>query len=94
VFPAAGNDLFFPSLLQEGLQPHMPREVWVALTEQPNIILDISDTWPIKLRALKEHKSQIGDPAEFEERMRKRRTTNSTDENPRFEEKFRRIVYS
>jgi LmbE family N-acetylglucosaminyl deacetylase len=94
VFPAAGNDLFFPSLLREGLQPHMPREVWVALTEQPNIILDISDTWPIKLRALKEHKSQIGDPAEFEERMRKRRTANSTDENPRFEEKFRRIVYS
>jgi LmbE family N-acetylglucosaminyl deacetylase len=94
VFPAAGNDLFYPTLLQEGLQPHMPREVWVSLTEQPNLVLDVTDTWHIKLSALKEHKSQIGNPAKFEERMRKRHTSDSTDENPRFEEKFRRIVYS
>jgi LmbE family N-acetylglucosaminyl deacetylase len=93
VFPAAGNDLFFPELLAEGHQPHMPREVWVSLTMQPNVTLDITDTWPIKLKALKEHKSQIGDLVKLEERMRKRRTEDSTDENPRFEEYFRRIVY-
>ena len=94
VFPAAGNDLFFPFLLQEGLEPHMPREVWVSLTEQPNVVLDVTDTWQIKLQALKEHKSQIGDPLEFEKRMRKRHSADSTDENPRFEEKFRRILYT
>ena len=27
VFPAAGNELFFPELLREGYLPHMPREV-------------------------------------------------------------------
>jgi LmbE family N-acetylglucosaminyl deacetylase len=57
------------------------------------VTIDITDTWPVKLKALKEHKSQIGDPVRFEERMCKRRTEDSTDENPRFEEKFRRIVY-
>jgi len=93
VFPAAGNDLFFPELLAEGYQPHMPREVWVSLTMQPNVTLDITDTWPVKLKALKEHKSQIGDPVKFEERMRKRRIEDSTDENPRFEETFRVIKY-
>ena len=93
VFPAAGNDLFFPELLAEGHQPHMPREVWVSLTMQPNVTLDITDTLPIKLKALKEHKTQIGDPVKFEERMRKRRTEGSTDENPRFEENFRVIKY-
>lgn len=93
-FPAAGNDLFFPELLTEDLQPHMPSEVWVSLTEQPNITIDITETWQVKLKALKEHKSQIGDPIEFEKRMRSHHTKDSTDENPRFEENFRRIVYS
>ncbi len=60
---------------------------------QPNVTIDITDTWPVKLKALKEHKSQIGDPVKFEERMRTRRTEDSTDENPKFEEKFRVIKY-
>jgi len=93
VFPAAGNDLFFPELLAEGHPPHMPKEVWVSLTNQPNVTIDITDTWPVKLNALKEHKTQIGDPVKFEERMRSRHTAESTDENPRFEEKFRVIKY-
>jgi LmbE family N-acetylglucosaminyl deacetylase len=93
VFPAAGNELFFPELLKDGYQPHMPKEVWVSLTNQPNVTIDITETWPVKLNALRAHKSQIGDPAKLEERLRKRRTEDSTEENPRYEEKFRRIVY-
>jgi LmbE family N-acetylglucosaminyl deacetylase len=90
VFPAAGNPHFFPELLRdEGLQPHTPREVWVALTSQPNVILDVTDTWPIKLRALKEHKSQIGDPVLFEKRMQSHRAPHSLKWFPRYEEKFR-----
>lgn len=89
VFPAAGNPHYFPELLrEEGLAPHTPREIWVSLTAQPNVVLDVTDTWDIKIRALKEHGSQIGDPAEFEKRMRARHTADSTDENPRYEERF------
>ena len=93
VFPAAGNDLFFLELLKEGHPPHMPKEVWVSLTNQPNVTIDITEVWPTKLAALKEHKSQIGDTVKFEERMRSRHTEDSTDENPRFEEHFRVIKY-
>jgi LmbE family N-acetylglucosaminyl deacetylase len=93
VFPAAGNELFFPELLKEGYRPHMPKEVWASLTNQPNVTIDITDVWPVKLAALKAHKSQIGDSEKFEERIRKRRTEDSTDEEPRFEEKFRVIKY-
>ncbi len=93
-FPAAGNIHFFPELLRdEGLEPHTPREVWVSLTSQPNVILDVTDSWETKLRALKEHKSQIGDPVQFEKRMRSRHTEDSTDENPRYEEKFRTLKF-
>ncbi len=89
VFPAAGNELFFPELLKEGFQPHSPKEVWASLTNQPNVVLDVTATWEIKISALKEHASQIGDPQNLEERIRSRRSLDSTEENPRYEEKFR-----
>ena len=91
VFPAAGNELFFPDLIEEGWQPHAPKEVWVSLTSQANVTMDVTDTWETKILALMEHKSQIGDPAKLEERMRTRHTEDSTPENPRYEEHFRVI---
>ena len=91
VFPAAGNELFFPELLKEGWQPHTPKEVWVTLTSQPTVTLDVTDTWELKIEALKHHVSQIGDPIKFEERIRSRHTADSTPENPRYEETFRVI---
>jgi LmbE family N-acetylglucosaminyl deacetylase len=94
VFPAASNPFFFPELItNEGLQPHRPSEVWVSLTSDPTITLDVTDTWEIKIRALKEHKSQIGDPIEFEQRMRARKSDRSTEENEYYEEKFRVIKF-
>jgi len=92
VFPAAGNPYYFPDLIQEeGLQPHTPREVWVSLTNDPTVRLDVTDLWETKIRALYQHRSQIGDPEKLAERMRSRRTADSTPENPRYEEAFRRI---
>jgi LmbE family N-acetylglucosaminyl deacetylase len=93
VFPAAGSPVFFPELLQEGYQPHMPKEVWCSLTMQPNVILDVTETWPTKLEALLHHKTQIGDIEKFKERMRSRRTEDSTEENPHYEERFRVVKY-
>jgi LmbE family N-acetylglucosaminyl deacetylase len=95
VFPAAGNIHFFPELYkEEGLEPHSPDEVWVTLTSNPDIILDVTDTWEIKLRALQEHKSQIGDPTKFIERIRNWRTTESTEAEPKYEERFRLIKWA
>ncbi len=94
IFPAAGNPFFFPELMKdEGLMPHKPREVWISLTSNPTVTLDVTDTWEIKIRALKEHRSQIGDPKEFEQRMRARKSEKSTEENEYYEEKFRVIKF-
>ena len=93
VYPAAGSPVFFPELLIEGHPPHMPREVWCSLTIQPNVVVDITDTWTTKLEALLHHKTQIGDPEKFKERMRSRHTEDSTDDAPRYEEKFRVVKY-
>ena len=94
VFPAASNPFFFPELIQdEGLQPNKPREVWISLTSNATVTLDVTDTWEIKIQALKEHRSQIGDPKEFEQRMRARKSDRSTEENEYYEEKFRVIKF-
>jgi LmbE family N-acetylglucosaminyl deacetylase len=93
VFPAAGNAAYFPELLAEGLPPHMPQEVWCALTNHPTVVLDITDTWHLKIEALLKHNTQIGDVEKFTARMRSRRTPDSTEADPRFEEKFRVVKY-
>jgi LmbE family N-acetylglucosaminyl deacetylase len=93
VFPAARDHLNFVELWRdENLEPHIVREVWVSLTDRPNTIQDVTPFWEIKIRALSEHKSQIGDVEKFIERMRNARTPDSTPEQPRFEEKFRRLI--
>ncbi len=92
-FPAAGNALFFPELIKEGLEPHMPSEIWVSLTQQPNVTIDITEYLETKIAAIQAHKCQIGEPEKLAERMRSWRTEDSTPENPRYEEKFKRILY-
>jgi LmbE family N-acetylglucosaminyl deacetylase len=95
VFPAAGNSHFFPELLNdEGLEPWMPHEVWISLTANPNVILDVTDTWERKILALKEHKSQIGDPEKFLLRMQERKSERSTKDHTYYEEKFRVLKFS
>jgi LmbE family N-acetylglucosaminyl deacetylase len=93
VFPAARDHLNFIELWRdEKLEPHIVREVWVSLTDRPNVNLDVSAYWEIKIQALLEHKSQIGDSAKFNERMHNAYTSDSTSEHPRYEERFRRLI--
>jgi LmbE family N-acetylglucosaminyl deacetylase len=94
VFPAARDHLNFVELWRdEGLEPHTVREVWVSLTLNPNVTLDVTEYWDIKIRALLQHNSQIGEPDKLIERMRSRHTPQSTPEDPHYEEYFRRIVF-
>ncbi len=72
VFPAAGNRMYFPDLLAEGLEPHSPKEVWMSQTNEPNVWVHVNDTIVVKFAALREHRSQIKDPVELEKRIRDR----------------------
>ncbi len=94
VFPACGNPMFFPELIyEENLLPHQIKELWFSLTVQPSVALDVTEFWELKIKAIQDHKSQIANPAALEERLRGRRTPESSPEAPRFEEKFRRIIF-
>ncbi len=64
LYPAVGNANFFPELLAEGLEPHNPREVYFKTIRGADTWVDITDTFDLKIKALKCHKSQVKD---FEE---------------------------
>lgn len=73
VSPAAGSPAYYPELMKEGLEAHSPREVWVTLTNEPNVSVIVNDTIDIKIAALLKHKSQIKEsPEELAKRIKGR----------------------
>ena len=59
VFPYARDHLSYPDLLEEGLQPHKVQEMLFWASEDVNHRSDITDTFDLKIAALRCHKSQI-----------------------------------
>jgi LmbE family N-acetylglucosaminyl deacetylase len=72
VYPAARDHLNFPELwTEEKLEPWKVRQVLLTGVEEPNLWLDVADTFEVGLSAILAHASQVG-PGEVEERMRDR----------------------
>ena len=59
VFPYARDHLAYPDLLDEGLEPHNVDEIFFWAAEDINFRSDITDTFDLKIAALRCHKSQI-----------------------------------
>ncbi|MFC1813921.1 PIG-L deacetylase family protein [Thermodesulfobacteriota bacterium] len=59
VYPYARDHLAYPDLIEEGLMPHKVKEIFLWGTEDVNLRIDITETFHLKLAALRCHKSQI-----------------------------------
>jgi LmbE family N-acetylglucosaminyl deacetylase len=59
IYPTARDRMTFPELLEQGLEPHAAKEVWIVGTAAPDYFVDISETMEVKLDALRAHRSQI-----------------------------------
>lgn len=92
VFPYARDHLSYPDLLEEGLEPHKVKEVLLWASENINHRLDITDTFPLKLNALIEYKSQVGHipRQELEGYLRERAIQLSEGESFQLAEGFHR----
>ena len=59
VYPDSRNPRSFTAeLLDEGYEPHTVRHVWIAHVDQ-TMFVDITDTFDVKLEALRSHQSQV-----------------------------------
>jgi LmbE family N-acetylglucosaminyl deacetylase len=73
VYPSARDPHVFPELLIENLLPHKVREVFMSTSQDPDVWVDISECFEVKLEGLKQHTSQVGDRWEqMVERIRER----------------------
>ncbi len=61
VFPSSETRFIFPELLGEGLTPHHVSSVFLYGSDHADTFVDIGDVLDVKVRALREHKSQMGD---------------------------------
>jgi LmbE family N-acetylglucosaminyl deacetylase len=93
IFPASGAGPFFPELIQdEGLMPHKIRQVYIAGTQNPNTVVDVTAFVERKIEALRMHVSQIPDPQEMAQRVRERMLdAQSPPDAPRYVERFMRL---
>jgi LmbE family N-acetylglucosaminyl deacetylase len=91
IFPLARDRLNFPEQEQAGLTPHRVLDVLLAGSNEPNEWVDISETLDLKIAALREHRSQIGDPEALTERVRQRAKDYAAGTNFRYAERFRHL---
>lgn len=91
LFPAVENSAFFPELIDEGLPPHRIQELWLCSPVEANFELDLSQNWQLKLDALLQHVSQIGELKAFLEQMEVKRRIRFGEEM-RYIESFRRMI--
>jgi LmbE family N-acetylglucosaminyl deacetylase len=66
VFPYARDHLAYPDLLAEGLEPHKVEEIWFWASEEVNHRFDVTDTFDLKIAALRCHESQIKEYGEMQ----------------------------
>ena len=94
IFPYARDIHAYPDLLEEGLQPHKVKEVLLWASEDDiNYRSDITDTFDIKLAALRCHKSQMGNHPfpDMEGWLRQRARDMAKGENFKLAEAFHRV---
>lgn len=71
VYPDARNPFAFRELLlDEKLEPHRVREVWVMSAGEPNYFVDITETIDLKIKALHAHATQTAHNEKMEEMVR------------------------
>jgi len=61
IFPLARDRLTFPELAVEGLEPHKVAHALLINFDTSNYSVDVTDTFELKLAAIKAHASQFGD---------------------------------
>ena len=93
VFPYARDHLSYPEHKADGLGPHSVEEVLLWGSEEPDAFIDVSETFDLKMAALRCHSSQVDRYWDaVEQRVRERAEKMGEDNGMPLAEAFRRVA--
>ncbi len=90
-FPLCRDRLTFPEHEKEGLKPHKVKELLFVSLEKKDFVVDISETFAKKIKALSIHTSQFSNFKEVEKRVEARAKKWGKSKGYKFAENFIRI---
>ena len=98
VYPFARDHLHFPEqITRDGLEPHKVRELWYWGMDEPNVIVDVTDSIDKQIAALVRHESQrpgfnvpAGDT--LGERVKRNAADHATGYDFEYGAVFRRLI--
>jgi LmbE family N-acetylglucosaminyl deacetylase len=91
-WPYAQAPNSYRDLIAQGYALHKVKEVWLWMTEKPNLKSDISDTFNLKLEAVKCHRSQMDVlPAGWDSRLYERSVQAAQGEKFKAAEIFQKV---
>lgn len=92
LYPACGNENFFPELIsEEGLFPFTPKIAMFGNSGNADTWTDIEDFFDLKMKALACHKSQIEDIEEIIPRIKERSKEYGKQAGLNYAESFRTL---
>ena len=98
IYPYARDHLHFPEhITREGLEPHKVRELWYWGVDEPNVIVDVTDSIDRQIAALIRHESQmpgfnVADGETIGERIRRHAAERAEGYGFRYGAVFRRLI--
>jgi LmbE family N-acetylglucosaminyl deacetylase len=93
----ADSPWYFPQHVAEGLRPHKPREIYLFGTGDPNHWVDVTETIDLKVEALRQHRTQLGQRVEppwldeFADRIKGRAAESGRNAGMAYAEAFHRL---
>jgi len=63
-YVCAPGPLFYPEHRREGLLPHKPAVLHLIMSQHPDVFMPIGSVWNVKLKAIRQHRSQGRDTPE------------------------------
>ncbi len=91
VYPTARDRLTFPQLLEEGLEPHKVREVWIMDRQNADQYTDVTDYIETAVAALRAHASQV-DPEDADKYLKGWRREIGEEVGFQYAEAFKRFT--
>ena len=95
VYPYARDHLHFPEQIIYEIKPYKVKHLFFWGGEQPNVIVDITDSINTKIKALAKHESQIAGlsfGSDMDLRIREQHMVEARNYNFKYGETFRRLT--